>query len=362
MTTKSVECREGIQPWPGPEEQPWWWEKCGDTMRNAHIRKHERAETRKQEELLRSPLYIRFGHAPTDGVSIASWDRTKPEKERGLSVFRGYRDETGAYVVDTRRHPHLLHAYKVCVREGRPVYEVEGVEVAIGECWEPVLDSSSTKFTPLPDGARVRCSGHWQGAMAPLWGAWLIQGKVGPKWILEAPIEVAVGASQGTLQTSPEVSGVDPTTPDGKRTLVDKLVACYACPVSRGMDLHGPEHWKQVALTGVRLLGDMPRGHQADALVVFLFSIFHDASRVDDWCDPWHGWRAARRAREMLDGKITAKQLEKLAYALEYHDHGKVSTDPTIGACWDADRLNLWRVGRTPDPAYSLPKRPERRS
>jgi hypothetical protein len=26
-----------------------------------------------------------------------------------------------------------------------------------------------------------------------------------------------------------------------------------------------------------------------------------------------------------------------------------VSDDPTIGACWDADRLNLWRLGRRPD-------------
>ena len=25
-----------------------------------------------------------------------------------------------------------------------------------------------------------------------------------------------------------------------------------------------------------------------------------------------------------------------------------VSDDPTTGACWDADRLNLWRVGITP--------------
>jgi uncharacterized protein len=29
---------------------------------------------------------------------------------------------------------------------------------------------------------------------------------------------------------------------------------------------------------------------------------------------------------------------------------GQVADDPTIGACWDADRLNLWRVGKTPDP------------
>lgn len=350
MTTKNAECREEIQPWPGPGEEPWWWEKCGDTMRNAHIWKHERAETRKQEERFCSPLYIRFGDAPPEGLSIASWDRTKPEMERGLSVFRGYRDEEGVYVVDTRRHLHLLEAYKMCVRESRPVYLVEGVEVGGGACLEPVLDSRTVKLTPLPDGARVRCSGHWQEtvrlAQAPLF---LLQGAFMPQWMIAEAPEFTV-VSEGSLRASGEVSGVDPTTPDGKRELVDRLVACYACPALWGADLHGPEHWKGVAITGARLLRNMPPGPQADALVVFLFSIFHDSCRVDHGCDPWHGWRAVRQAREMLDGKITAKQLEKLAYALEYHDHGKISADPTIGACWDADRLNLWRVDRTPDP------------
>ena len=31
--------------------------------------------------------------------------------------------------------------------------------------------------------------------------------------------------------------------------------------------------------------------------------------------------------------------------------NGLVSEDPTVGACWDADRLDLPRVGIQPDPA-----------
>ena len=27
---------------------------------------------------------------------------------------------------------------------------------------------------------------------------------------------------------------------------------------------------------------------------------------------------------------------------------GLTSADPTVGVCWDADRLNLWRVGLAP--------------
>ena len=31
---------------------------------------------------------------------------------------------------------------------------------------------------------------------------------------------------------------------------------------------------------------------------------------------------------------------------------GCVHADPTIGTCWDADRLDLWRVGITPHARF----------
>jgi hypothetical protein len=37
--------------------------------------------------------------------------------------------------------------------------------------------------------------------------------------------------------------------------------------------------------------------------------------------------------------------------------------DPLVGVCWDADRLDLWRVGIKPDPrdlSTEAAKRPER--
>src|SRR5262249_24487970 len=39
-----------------------------------------------------------------------------------------------------------------------------------------------------------------------------------------------------------------------------------------------------------------------------------------------------------------------LYYACAWHERGRVSDDPTIGACWDADRLDLPRVGTQPMP------------
>jgi hypothetical protein len=43
--------------------------------------------------------------------------------------------------------------------------------------------------------------------------------------------------------------------------------------------------------------------------------------------------------------------MDTLTEALTHHDKGLVSKDPTIGVCWDADRLTLWRLNRQPDPA-----------
>jgi uncharacterized protein len=74
----------------------------------------------------------------------------------------------------------------------------------------------------------------------------------------------------------------------------------------------------------------------------------HDACRLDDGTDPGHGRGAASLARRMhAEGwlPLDDEQLETLAAALTEHDRGVVADDPTVGACWDADRLHLVRLG-----------------
>lgn len=63
-------------------------------------------------------------------------------------------------------------------------------------------------------------------------------------------------------------------------------------------------------------------------------------------------YRSARLARELLEGGdlVSEERLETLVSAIERHGAGETSEDPTVGACWDADWLNLWRVGVRPDP------------
>ena len=41
-----------------------------------------------------------------------------------------------------------------------------------------------------------------------------------------------------------------------------------------------------------------------------------------------------------------------LHYACTWHTHGQLSSDPTIATCWDADRLDLGRVGMRPHADY----------
>jgi uncharacterized protein len=57
-----------------------------------------------------------------------------------------------------------------------------------------------------------------------------------------------------------------------------------------------------------------------------------------------------------FDGLIAtvsdSMQLDNLCYAIRHHSGGEVSTNPTIQSCWDADRLDLGRVGIIPSPKF----------
>jgi uncharacterized protein len=111
--------------------------------------------------------------------------------------------------------------------------------------------------------------------------------------------------------------------------------------------LHGPDHWQRVERNGLQLAAESG----ADVLVVRLFAVLHDSNRLNEVTDPEHGSRAAAWATELRrEGRIdvTDAQFALLTEACVYHDKGRVSGDATIGTCWDADRLDLPRVGITP--------------
>jgi uncharacterized protein len=108
--------------------------------------------------------------------------------------------------------------------------------------------------------------------------------------------------------------------------------------------LHGLDHWHRVTWNGLALAEETPG---ADAEIAMLFGLFHDSMRKNDGHDPGHGPRAAELA-DQLSG-LTGYRLELLMFACKRHADGEVSSDPTIGVCWDGDRLDLPRVGTRPD-------------
>jgi uncharacterized protein len=115
--------------------------------------------------------------------------------------------------------------------------------------------------------------------------------------------------------------------------------------------IHGESHWQRVAAAALALLPETP---EADPGLVFLFALFHDSMRLNDGHDPLHGPRGAALARELRGGpfELEDEEMDLLAFACEEHTNGGVGPNPTVGVCWDADRLNLWRVGIQPDPRF----------
>jgi uncharacterized protein len=137
--------------------------------------------------------------------------------------------------------------------------------------------------------------------------------------------------------------------PESFRRFVQSILP-YATAVARASRIHGTDHWERVALAGMELAEETAG---ADPLVVWLFAGIHDSRRLSDRFDPHHGRRAALLAKELRDVglfEVDDNQMALLEHALEFHADGHVSKEPTIGACWDADRLDLGRCKITPDP------------
>lgn len=116
--------------------------------------------------------------------------------------------------------------------------------------------------------------------------------------------------------------------------------------------IHGRDHWTRVRENGLLLA----KHTGADVTVIELFAWLHDSCRRDDCGDPGHGHRAADfavqlRAEGLMEG-IAVPAFELAVEACRYHSHGRTDADVSIQTCWDADRLDLGRVGTRPDPFY----------
>lgn len=121
--------------------------------------------------------------------------------------------------------------------------------------------------------------------------------------------------------------------------------------VSRDWQLgpvHGMEHWRRVERNGLLLATE-----DININVVRLFAYLHDHKRLSDGWDLEHGPRAAENMdnlrHNLLEG-LTDEEFGMLRRACMEHTITERTGVPTIDACFDADRMDLPRVGYMPDP------------
>jgi len=88
----------------------------------------------------------------------------------------------------------------------------------------------------------------------------------------------------------------------------------------------------------------------ANRHVVELFAFFHDSCRVNEYDDEGHGTRGANLAGQLKGRFFEASdyEMDLLAHACRHHSDGRSQGDATVMTCWDADRLDLGRVGIKP--------------
>ena len=129
--------------------------------------------------------------------------------------------------------------------------------------------------------------------------------------------------------------------------IMEAILADYALPV-RGH--HGVVHWARVMENGLRIA----KINGADIEVVKLFAIFHDSRRINERIDQGHGQRGGDFARTLRGSLVHLDdaRFDLLYEACRLHTDGQTEADPTIQACWDADRLDLGRVGITPHKRF----------
>jgi uncharacterized protein len=113
---------------------------------------------------------------------------------------------------------------------------------------------------------------------------------------------------------------------------------------------HGIRHWSRVRYNGLLIA----RKNHASLHVVELFAFFHDSCRVNEYRDPGHGTRGAELASRLRDQlfEATDQEMILLTEACQKHSRGTLKADITVQTCFDADRLDLARVGIIPNPRF----------
>lgn len=112
---------------------------------------------------------------------------------------------------------------------------------------------------------------------------------------------------------------------------------------------HGVVHWSHVYENGMKL----SKQKGVNRKILQLFSVFHDSQRQNEWHCENHGNRGAQLALKLRSlCAVSDDEFELLTIACGHHTNSRTHDNITVQACFDADRLDLGRVGIVPDPRY----------
>lgn len=135
-------------------------------------------------------------------------------------------------------------------------------------------------------------------------------------------------------------------------TVIEQVLAQYRCDLG---GYHGAAHWDRVLYNALTLFVRTEDKYKIHFNTLPYFALFHDSQRFDEGHDLSHGMRAATYIEKNFSATrlgLSRFEYKRLIDACFGHTTERISRDPTIAICWDADRLDLGRVGVIPDPSY----------
>jgi HD superfamily phosphodiesterase len=113
-----------------------------------------------------------------------------------------------------------------------------------------------------------------------------------------------------------------------------------------GLGLHGFDHLGRVAILAGRLARAV--GEDVESAVVMGF--LHDSARKDDGGGCLHAIESAVLARKLLLEFYPQMDRGRICDSIKRHADGETTSDLMVACLWDADRLELKRLGRVVDP------------
>ena len=128
------------------------------------------------------------------------------------------------------------------------------------------------------------------------------------------------------------------------RVNMDDVISCVSKHMNGNDNIHGLSHCQRVERNAIRL-----QHPGVNMTVARLFAYFHDACRSEckTQSEGEHGLLASELVlslRNSLLKNLSDDEVELLSNACKLHTTTYKTGNPTIDTCFDADRLDLWRL------------------